>query len=242
MMNEYRIIPLATSILDIDLSTFTYRHNLGKMVKSPIFMWYIEGADKHILVDTGCDAEYAQQHRPFPAQEVQSFEDALSTLGLEPVDIDVVIATHLQWDHIRNRCPNAKVVVQEEELKFAFAPHPILAPTYHKDLLKDLHFVPVKGHHEVAPGIELIPAPGHTPGCQAVSINTSQGKAVITGFCAVNANFEVPEETKGILPVLTPGIHLNAVDAYNSALYIKGLADILIPIHEASFMNVESIP
>jgi glyoxylase-like metal-dependent hydrolase (beta-lactamase superfamily II) len=241
-MKEYRIIPLALSTIDIDLSVLTYRYNLGTKIKLPIYMWYIEGADKRILVDTGCDAKYATEHRPFPAEDVQSFEDALSSVGVKPDDIDIVIATHLQWDHIVNVCPNAKVVVQEEELRFALAPHPILAPTYHKDLFKDLHFVPVRGYHELEPGIELIPAPGHTPGCQAVSVNTAEGRAIITGFCATNANYEVPEEVKGIMPVVTPGIHLNAVDAFESALYIKGLADILIPIHEPSFMNVKSIP
>ena len=241
-MKTYRIIPLALSTIDIDLSVLTYRYNLGKKIKLPIYMWYIDGADKHILVDTGCSAKYAEEHRPFPAQDVQSFEDALASVGVKPNEIDIVIATHLQWDHIANRCPNAKVVVQEEELRFALAPHPILAPTYHKELFRDLHFVPVRGRYEVAPGIELIPAPGHTPGCQAVSVDTSQGKAIITGFCATNDNYDVPEEVKDIMPVLTPGIHLNAVDAFESALYIKGLADILIPVHEPSFMNVKSIP
>ena len=100
----------------------------------------------------------------------------------------------------------------------------------------------MKGQYEVAPGIELIPAPGHTPGTQAVSINTDQGKAIITGFCCVRENFYPPEEVREVMPVIPPGIHLNAVDGFESALRIKGLADILIPIHDLSLVAVKSIP
>jgi metal-dependent hydrolase (beta-lactamase superfamily II) len=246
-MKTYKIMPLALSILEGDLSVLTYRFNYGQRLKAPIYCFYIEGADKHILVDTGANAEYGTKYRPeLPIEDVQSFEDALGSVGVKPSDIDLVIATHLQWDHIANRCTNAKVVVQEEELRFALAPHPILAPTYHKHLFNGLNFVPVRGHHEIAPGIELIPAPGHTPGCQAVSVNTTKGKAIITGFCSTFANFEPPKdasnEIQAITPVISPGIHLNAVEAFESTLYIKGLADILIPVHEPSFMKVKSIP
>jgi hypothetical protein len=44
------------------------------------------------------------------------------------------------------------------------------------------------------------------------------------------------------MPVLAPGIHLNAVDGFESALRIKGLADILVPIHDLSLVDVKAIP
>ncbi|MBA7619780.1 hypothetical protein ES703_27121 [subsurface metagenome] len=165
-------------------------------------------------------------------------------MGLKPDDIDLVIQTHLHWDHCANtsKCQKAKVLVTEDELRFALAPHPITGLSYKKDLLQDLNFVLVSGQYEVAPGIELIPAPGHSPGTQAVAINTEQGKAVITGFCCLRENFEPPEEVRKIMPVITPGTHLNAVDAFESTLRIKGLADILIPMHDPSFVGVKSIP
>jgi glyoxylase-like metal-dependent hydrolase (beta-lactamase superfamily II) len=243
-MKTYLIRPLPLTNIELDLAAFTYRYNYGIKKVVPLYAWYIEGADKRILVDTAADAKFATEFRGFRAEEVSSFEDALAGLGLKPHDIEIVVQTHLQWDHCANthKCENAKIVVQEEELKFALAPHPILAPTYQRSLLKDLNFMPVRGHFEIAPGIELIPAPGHTPGTQAVSILTERGRAIITGFCCVNENFKPPEEIREILPVLPPGVHLNAVDAFDSALFIKGLADILIPIHEPSFANLKRIP
>lgn len=230
------------------MAVLTYRFNYGKKIRIPISAWYIEGADKHILVDTASDAELATKFRGFPAEEVASFEEALAGLGLKPSDIDVVVQTHLQWDHCANtvKCKNAKVVVQQEELRFAFAPHPILAPTYKKSLFRGLNFMVVNGYVEIAPGIELIPTPGHTPGCQSVSINTDQGKAIITGFCCLKDNFAPPEEgseeIREITPVIAPGIHLNAIDSFESVLLVKGLADVLIPCHDPSFVKVKSIP
>lgn len=243
-MGTYRIRPLALISMENDMSNFTYRFNFGKKIQLPVYCWYIEGADKHILIDTGADAKMAMEFRGFPAKEIAPFEDALASVGLKPEDIDLVIQTHLQWDHCANtsKCKNAKVIATEDELLFALSPHPILAPTYKRDLLKDLDFLLVKGQYEVAPGIELIPAPGHTPGTQAVSINTDKGKAIITGFCCIRENFYPPEEVREVMPVIPPGIHLNAVDAFESALRIKGLADILIPIHDLSLVGVKSIP
>jgi glyoxylase-like metal-dependent hydrolase (beta-lactamase superfamily II) len=177
--------------MENDMSNLTYRFNFGKKIQLPVYCWYIEGADKHILVDTGADAKMAMEFRGFPAKEIAPFEDALASVGLKPEDIDLVIQTHLHWDHCANtsKCKNAKVIATEDEFLFALSPHPILAPTYKRDLLKDLDFLLVKGQYEIAPGIELIPAPGHTPGTQAVSINTDQGKAIITGFCCIRENF-----------------------------------------------------
>jgi glyoxylase-like metal-dependent hydrolase (beta-lactamase superfamily II) len=241
---KYQIRPLPLANIELDMSAMTYRFNYGKKKFLPCYCWYIEGADKHILVDTATDAKFATEFRGIPAEKIASFEDALAGVGLKPGDVDIVIQTHLMWDHCANtlKCKNAKIIVQEEELRFAFSPHPILVPTYKKSLFKDLDFKMVRGWQEIFPGIELIPTPGHTPGCQSVSVKTNKGRAIITGFCCVKENFEPPEEVREIMPVIAPGIHLNAVDGFENALFIKGLADILIPCHDPSFLEVKTIP
>jgi len=243
-VKTYRIRPFPLMTMEVDMGILMYRYKYGTKIQSPAFFWYIEGADQNILVDSSADAELATSYRGFPAEKIMTFEEALASMGLKPDDIDLVIQTHLHWDHCANtsKCKNARVLVTEDELRFAYSPHPLTGASYKRDLLQDLNFVIVNGQYEVAPGIELIPAPGHSPGTQAVAINTDQGKAVITGFCCVRENFEPPEEIRKLMPVITPGTHLNAVDAFESMLRIKGLADILIPMHEPSFVGVKSIP
>jgi len=95
------IIPLPLAIIENDLSVFTYRFNYGVKARVPICCWYIEGADSRILIDTGADAKVATEFRGFPAEHIASFEEALSRVGPETNDIDLVIHTHLQWDHLR---------------------------------------------------------------------------------------------------------------------------------------------
>ena len=183
-------------------------------------------------------------YRGFPAEKIMSFDEALAKVGLKPEDIDIVIQTHLDWDHCANtqRCKNAKVLVQEDELRFALAPHPLTGLSYKKDLLIGVNFQLINGYYEVAPGIELIPAPGHSAGTQAVSVQTEKGKAIISGFCSVRENFYPPENVRRLMPVIPPGTHIDIIKAFESTLRIKGMADILIPMHDPTFADVDSIP
>jgi len=247
-MKTYKIKALPLSSMELDKAVLMYRFHYGEKVQVPNVMWYIEGADKNILVDTAASARLATEFRGLPANEIMSFEDALGSVALKLNDVDIIVQTHLQWDHCANtqKCKNAKVLVQDMELRFAYAPHPILAPTYKKGLFRGVNFVIVKGYYEIAPGIELIPTPGHTPGNMSVAVATKKGKAIITGFCCLQENFRppdgVPEEVKEMTPVVAPGIHLNAVDGFESVLLVKGLADIVLACHDPSFLKQKTIP
>ena len=243
-MKTYRIIPLTTIKLQVDMGNFTYRMNHGTQIWVPIIMWYIDGAEQRILVDTGANVSFAHDFRNLNAKNILSFDKALKSVGLRAQDIDLVIQTHLHWDHCVNtsECTNAKVLVQEDELEFANAPHPIMANLYHQPLFNDLNFQIINGRHQVEEGIEVIPAPGHTPGIQAVSVKTEKGNAIISGFCSLKENFPQSKNNKESLPVVAIGTHTDLFASYDSAMVIKGLADILIPQHDPSFINRKQIP
>ena len=243
-MPAYKIKPLPLSKMQLDMGFMTYVRNYGTKKWLGVYTWYIEGGDKHILVDTGADAEFISSYRGLPAEEIMSFEDALATVSLQPADIDLVIQTHLHYDHCgkTKKCKNAKVVVQEQELNFALSPHPIMAVFYYKPFYEDIQFTCVKGACEIEPGIDLIPVPGHTPGAQAVSVDTDEGKVTISGFCCIKENFELTAAESKIWPVLTPGYHTSAVDSFDSAVRIKEMGGILIPQHDLSFSERKTIP
>ncbi len=253
-MRTYRIIPATLSCVPGEKGMMTYLSFYGEKIMRPYVFWIIEGADRNVIVDTAIHAAQYQGHHPcfrdLPIQHRLSFEEALARASMRPEDVDLVIQTHLHFDHCANtqRCPKAKVIVQAEELEFARNPHPVFAGMYSRALLENLDFVPLRGRQEILPGIEVIPAPGHTPGCQAVSINTAKGRAVITGFCCVKENFYPAEDVRargGPLSgssVLIPGIHSDARQAYESMLKIKDMADILLPVHEPEIMEMDVIP
>ncbi|MFC1964237.1 MBL fold metallo-hydrolase, partial [Chloroflexota bacterium] len=160
MTKTYRIKPLPLMKMELDKGRFTYLQNYGTKIWVPIFCWFIEGADQNILVDSGASAEEALRYTGNRAENIMSFEEALGSVGLKPEDIDVVIQTHLHWDHCANtpKCKNAMILVSEDELKVARSPHPFMSGPYKKELLNGINFTPVKVPYKVVPGIELVSA------------------------------------------------------------------------------------
>lgn len=247
-MAKYEIIPLVLGYITIDKSGMTYFADCGTKISLPMVSFYIEGTEKNILVDTATPVWILEKyHQGDPNWDVQSFEEALGKHGLRPKDIDIVIQTHLHLDHCgyTRQCTNAEVIVQEDELKFAQAPHPLWAAIYPRELIEGLKLRPVKGDVEIADGIKLLLTPGHSPGTQSVVVETAKGTAIITGFCCIRQNFEVPPEVMELYPswlVYTPGFHTDALAAFDSVLRVKELADIVVPNHEPQLAEIEKIP
>lgn len=246
------IKPLWLMTLSINKSNVTYLMNYGENIDLAVVSWYVNAGGKDVLIDTGTSPKAFEEWYiarygappPKPSRLVQSIEDALKGLEKRPEDIDYVIQTHLHFDHVANtrKFKNAKVVVQEKELSFAYAPHPLFAGEYVKECFIDLKWEILNGEKEILPGIRVIPTPGHSPGSQSVAIETNKGLAIITGFCCTKDTFEVPDNLKSLWPVFTPGTHCDSLAAFDSALKIKGMADILIPNHDISFAGMERIP
>lgn len=237
-MTEYVIHPLVIGANETDQGIMTYLRGYGKRIWIPIYSFYLEGGDEKILVDTGLEEFIVPEQvgREY-GLDILEFEDALATVGLQPEDIDCIIHTHLHNDHCENdcKCRNARIVVQKQEYEFFLNPHP-LDHRYYSDLLDGLHVEQVEGDAAFKDGIDLIFSPGHTPGGQSVAINTAKGKAIITGFCCNDQNFPPGG------PAITPGVHTNAIDAYESAKKIYAMADILIPLHDLAVGRHKRIP
>jgi glyoxylase-like metal-dependent hydrolase (beta-lactamase superfamily II) len=237
-MTFFTIHPLAVGINETDQGVMTYLRDYGKRILLPIYAFYLEGEERSILVDTGMDEFMvppgAEEACGFP---ILDFEAALASVGLRPEGIDVIIHTHLHNDHCENdyKCPRATIYVQEDELAFCRAPHPI-DHRYSADLLEGLTVVTLKGDAAVCDGIEVIASPGHTVGGQSVAVRTRAGRAVITGFCCNAKNFPASG------PAVASGVHIDASQAYDSAQKIKRLADILIPVHEVAVGRRRTIP
>lgn len=238
-MREYTIIPLAVGANETDQGIMTYLKGYGQRIWIPIYVFVIKGADENILVDTGLEefmvpGDFEERF----GFKVMEFEEALASVGLEPGDVDVIVHTHLHNDHCENDylCQNARVYVQKKELEFMRHPHPI-DHRYFPDVLDGVkEVVELEGDAEITDGLRVLLTPGHTPGGQSVVVNTEEGKAVITGFCCNDKNF--PD--KG--PVVCPGVHTDAMAAYDSINRVKGLADIIIPVHDLSVGRRASIP
>jgi N-acyl homoserine lactone hydrolase len=237
-MTEYIIKPLAVGFNETDQGIMTYQRHYGKRIILPIYSFAILGGDEKILVDTGLEDFVVppglEERTGFP---VMLFEDALATIGWTPEDVEIIIHTHLHNDHCENDalCPNAEVYVQKAELDFCNDPHPI-DHRYYPDVLDDVNLKIIEGDQQILDGIEVIFTPGHTPGGQSVVVNTRKGKAVITGLCCNAENFPAGGG------VVAPGVHIDAIQAYQSMEKIAKIADIIIPLHDLGIGRKKQIP
>ena len=243
-MTKCVIHPIPILETTIDKSLMTYRMNFGQTISSVSYVWYIEGPGETVLVDAGASAEYFSVMRKMPATPIQTLESGLGKLGIGFEDIDLVILTHLHHDHVADahRFPKATFFVQQRELEFALDPHPSVAVQYNGEFFEGLRFEVINGDAEICEEISVLSTPGHSPGGQSVSVKTLQGNAVIAGLCSIQENFEPPPLVRQNSPVITPGMHTNPLDAYDSVTRIKEIADIVVPVHEPEFRQKSAVP
>jgi N-acyl homoserine lactone hydrolase len=236
---EYRIYPIPTCRLKLDKGVFTYLKNYGEWEWVPVYAWLIMGASEPILVDTGCQTKEFQKHSHLNRglEDLALIEESLQHLGVSASDIRTIIVTHLHTDHMLNakRFPQAKFIVQTEELKFARNPHPLFSKSFPSDLYEGLRFETFSGDTEILPGIEIIFTPGHTPGSQSVAIMTNEGKVALAGFCSLDENFA---ESGDIIP----GIHFDPVRAYDSLVRLRKITTNILPLHSQRLLGSRCIP
>ena len=102
--------------------------------------------------------------------------EALAACGFEPESIDLVVNTHLHWDHCGGNTlgegdraaatfPKAQYVTQRHEVEHAREQHPRDAVSYramnYEPLLDAGRMRLLDGDIEIAPGVQLQVMPGH---------------------------------------------------------------------------------
>jgi glyoxylase-like metal-dependent hydrolase (beta-lactamase superfamily II) len=242
-MGKNIIRPLLNLEMELPLGWFTYLFNFNKTCQANGYIWYIEGPKEKMVVDCGGKSETILQYG-FPAKKIATPEEALNKIGLSCNDIDTVIVTHIDPDHIEEakRFTKAKFLIQKDELEFARNPHPLFQMRYPAEWIEGLNYEVLDGDTQIAEGVQVIKTAGHSPGGQSVVVDTAEGKAVIAGFCSVQDNFNPPEEIKMFRPVIIPALHCDVFQLYESVIRVKELADIIIPNHAPEFATRDRIP
>ncbi len=235
-MPSYSITPLLTGVRNPDQGIMTYQKGYGKRIWLPIWSFLVQGNGHNILVDTGLDENELITPAGFfeaTGLEPQSIIDCLGRWDLNADDIDIVINTHLHDDHCGNNAlfTKATFYTHRLEIEFCHAPHPI-DHRYDPYFIEGIDFVTVEDGSEIVPGIEVLHSPGHSVGSLSVKILTGAGPAVITGFCCNRENFPANG------PAVCPGVHLDAIAAWDSIQKVKGLGAIILPMHELGLQRI----
>lgn len=132
-----------------------------------------------LLLDTGmgtADAETEAWYRPVRVPLRQALHDV--GLGLD--DVDLVVNCHLHFDHIGGNplLPGRPILCQRRELETA------RGTGYTVPELVDFpgaRYEPLDGESEVAPGVHVLPTPGHVDGHQSVVLVCDDGSVVLAG-------------------------------------------------------------
>jgi N-acyl homoserine lactone hydrolase len=152
---------------------------LAEGERMPVYVHVIDHPDARVLVDTGM----TELH---PA--VADLDPRLCPLSEQNFDlagIDIVVNTHLHFDHCggNHLFAGRPIYVQRRELDDARNEDDYTIREWVE--APGVRYVPVDGELELLPGLRLVPAPGHTRGLQVVVVETGGRPVVVGGDVAV---------------------------------------------------------
>ncbi|MFY9948048.1 MAG: MBL fold metallo-hydrolase [Candidatus Sulfotelmatobacter sp.] len=152
----------------------------------------IRTGKQNILVETGMGNKLSERMIKFYGQPAKLLPN-LAAAGIAPEDIDIVINTHLHFDHcgwntVRNKegkivptFPRAKYYAPEGEWQYARKPSQRDSISYIPDnydpLVESGQMTLLKGGEEIVPGVSVKTFPGHTAHMQAVIVESGDRTA-----------------------------------------------------------------
>jgi glyoxylase-like metal-dependent hydrolase (beta-lactamase superfamily II) len=173
----------------------------------------VETPSALVLIDSGVGNKEAEKFRDIYGLDNEGdptrLEEGLRSLGVRPDDVDLVVSTHLHFDHaggnlaqgadgvVRPAFPNARYVMQRGELDFASSANERVRASYMtKNFapLVELDLVDTKeGETVLLEGIRLLPTPGHTPFHQSVVLESRGERGIfLADLCPTTAHLPLP--------------------------------------------------
>ncbi|HET9178194.1 MAG TPA: MBL fold metallo-hydrolase [Terriglobia bacterium] len=145
----------------------------------------------NVLVETGIGGKFdAKFGDIYDVNHSSRLPDELSRHGIGPGDVDIVINTHLHFDHcgwntrrdglkIVPTFPNARYFMQRAEWEHALHPSERDRASYFEEWFApaEPQTVLVDGDHEIVPGVRVELAPGHVKDLQCVWIESEGQRA-----------------------------------------------------------------
>ena len=170
-----------------------------RILRLPIIAILAHTAHGWVLLETGCDpAPYrgASGHDIYRAglpefpTDGEPLLEALAAHGLAPSDLAAAAVSHLHLDHsggLRHLAGRVPVTIQARELEYATEragrPEAYVREDYE---LPDLRWRTIDGDGEIAPGIEAVFTPGHTPGHMSYRVRMAESATWLFAVDAID--------------------------------------------------------
>ncbi|MDH4197804.1 MAG: MBL fold metallo-hydrolase [Candidatus Aminicenantes bacterium] len=194
------LVDAAAMFGDVPRGVWTEAHPPDGQNRVPLALhsFLVRTPDAVVLTDTGVgealDPRYA---KAYSLRREKSLIAGLAEAGCRPEDVNLVVNTHLHFDHcgwntvrtpahgIGPAFPRARYVIQRGEWEVALRPKgpdkPSYRPLWQRPLAAAGVLDLLEGGREIAPGVEVIPLPGHTVHHQGVKVTSDAGVFVSSG-------------------------------------------------------------
>ncbi len=239
-MGVKALYALQNGLLGFEKSGLFYGERSGERVQIPVTCYLVMAADTTILFDTGLSPRAVPgllRNDPLARlTEEDLLVHRLDTIGLEPADVDVVVLSHLHFDHAGGAhiFDKSELVVQQDEYSYAHYPASFFAPLYYRKNfdLPSYKWRLLDGDAEIVPGVTVLRSDGHTPGHQSLLVELPEtGAVILSGDCAYwqrNLDEDLP-----------PGVVWDPTRAMHSIKRLKTIARLtggrIFPSHDPAF-------
>ena len=204
----------------------------GDTIHVPYVSVAATDGEHKVVIDTGArivDTVAKPYAHRTPEEELQNALRA--TMGWELDEVDMVINTHLHYDHCggNHLFPRAQFFVQRDEWDAARDLTPYEQQfydrvAYSKDCVNYFRWNFLHGEEELAPGLRVLPAPGHTRGSQIVLLDTEEGAVCFPGD-TVTTQLNLEKN-------LQPNIVVNDKQLFESMDLVRRVAQRIIFSHD----------
>ena len=179
----------------------------------------VTAGGRTILVDTG------------PSARRSWLVQALQSKGLDPDDVDIVVLTHMHWDHCQNTdlFRNARILVHPTELDYARNPNraDFAVAQYMADMVDKMKVEPISQGDTVVEGITVMETPGHTKGHISVAVGEGSDTVLLTG--------DALPDSGSIIRGLPTNIFWDVEDARSSVQRMVSTSRVFYPGHDRPF-------
>jgi glyoxylase-like metal-dependent hydrolase (beta-lactamase superfamily II) len=173
---------------------------LGAEWRPPFGCFLVRSADLTMVIDAGVGPAGGS----FLPQAEGRLPAVLASSGVAPSDVDLCVLTHLHIDHVgwvategHPTWPQARYVASREDWAWAKS-----REAAERDRVFDRltpvaragNLMLIDGEETLAPGIRVVPTPGHTPGHCSIRISSKDAEAIVLGDVGVHpAQLSHPE-------------------------------------------------
>jgi glyoxylase-like metal-dependent hydrolase (beta-lactamase superfamily II) len=205
--HEVPFLPPAALFPDYDPAVLAQERELAALIDDASgllrlsFHSFLLRTERHTVLIDACMGN--DKERPLRAQAHRrsfDFLGGLAALGVALEQVDVVLCTHLHWDHVgwNTRLqdgrwiptfPNARYVMARREYEYRSACHARGEQTMHDlafadsvlPLIRAERAVLVEDDFALQDGVSLVPFAGHTPGNVAINLQSDGARGVFCG-------------------------------------------------------------